>query len=174
MRYICLFCCSGRIPRLSLIQHSLYVGVAEKQPPPYHSQGSSTERWSRNTRGWSLPECFISSGFFNIPLYFLIIQWRQQHHLMWSTTHDVVSWKINLWKSFNLLYNVICLYVLSVCFRYGGFSLNKHRTFVPPNFGHGAPSEFRKLAVHSVAQVRIAHVITSQYGYSMAAGTSLE
>ena len=28
------FCCSGRIPRLSLNQHSLYVGVVEKPPPP--------------------------------------------------------------------------------------------------------------------------------------------
>ncbi|KAK2148793.1 hypothetical protein LSH36_482g01058 [Paralvinella palmiformis] len=27
-------CCSGRIPMLSLIQHSLYVGVVEKTPPP--------------------------------------------------------------------------------------------------------------------------------------------
>jgi len=25
---------SGRIPRLSLIQHSLYVGVVENPPPP--------------------------------------------------------------------------------------------------------------------------------------------
>jgi len=30
----CLFGCSGRIPRLSLIQHSLYVWVVEKLPPP--------------------------------------------------------------------------------------------------------------------------------------------
>jgi len=29
-----LLCFSGRIPRLSLIQHSLYVGVVEKTPPP--------------------------------------------------------------------------------------------------------------------------------------------
>ena len=28
------FCCSGRIPGLSLIRHSLYVGVVEKTPPP--------------------------------------------------------------------------------------------------------------------------------------------
>ena len=28
------FCCSGRIPRLSLNQHSLYVPVFEKPPPP--------------------------------------------------------------------------------------------------------------------------------------------
>ena len=43
-----LICFSGRIPRLLLIQHSLYVEVVEKAPP-HHSQGSSTERWSRNT-----------------------------------------------------------------------------------------------------------------------------
>ena len=30
----CLFCCSGRIPRLSHIQHSLYVGVVDKPNPP--------------------------------------------------------------------------------------------------------------------------------------------
>jgi len=29
-----LFRCPGRIPRLSLIQHSLYFGVVEKAPPP--------------------------------------------------------------------------------------------------------------------------------------------
>ena len=45
---VCLFCFSGRIPRLSLIRHNLDIGVVEK-PPPHHSQGSSTERWSRNT-----------------------------------------------------------------------------------------------------------------------------
>ena len=28
------FCCTGRIPRLSLNEHSLYVGVVEKPPPP--------------------------------------------------------------------------------------------------------------------------------------------
>ena len=32
--FVCLFCCSGRIPRLSLIRHSLSVGVVEKPPPP--------------------------------------------------------------------------------------------------------------------------------------------
>ena len=30
----CLFYCSGKIPRLSLIRHSLYVGLVEKSPPP--------------------------------------------------------------------------------------------------------------------------------------------
>ena len=39
---------SGRIPRLLLIQYSLYVWVIKK-PTPRQSQGSSMERWSRNT-----------------------------------------------------------------------------------------------------------------------------
>ena len=43
------FCCSERIPKLSLNQHSLYVRVVEEPPPPHHSQGSSREKWSRNT-----------------------------------------------------------------------------------------------------------------------------
>jgi len=30
----CLLCCSRRIPRLSLIRHSLYVGVVQKPLPP--------------------------------------------------------------------------------------------------------------------------------------------
>ena len=41
-------------------------------------------------------------GFKVSPL-FLIIQGRRQSHLTWSTTHDVVSREINLWKSFDLL-----------------------------------------------------------------------
>ena len=43
-----LLCISGRFPRLSLIQHSLYVGVVENLLPHY-SQVSSMERWSQNT-----------------------------------------------------------------------------------------------------------------------------
>ena len=31
------------------------------------------------------------------------IEWRRQRHLTWSTTHDVVSRKINPCKSFDLL-----------------------------------------------------------------------
>jgi len=53
--------------------------------------------------GWSLPECFMSSGGLEYPPLFLIIQWRRQRHLTWSTTHDVVSREINLWKGFYLL-----------------------------------------------------------------------
>ena len=36
-QFYTMFCCSGRIPRLSLIRHSLHVGVVEKSPPkPTH------------------------------------------------------------------------------------------------------------------------------------------
>jgi len=37
----------------------------------------------------------------HLPL-FLIIQWRRQHYLTWSATHDMLSWEINLWKGFDL------------------------------------------------------------------------
>ena len=40
---------SGLTVTLCIIQHSLYVGVVKEVSPPYHSQGSSTERLSRNT-----------------------------------------------------------------------------------------------------------------------------
>ena len=39
-----------RMPSLiQLIQHTLYVFEWLRNPLPHHSQGSSTERWSRNT-----------------------------------------------------------------------------------------------------------------------------
>ena len=40
---------------------------------------------------------------FERPPFFLIIHWKRQRHLTWSTTHDVVSREFNLWKSFDLL-----------------------------------------------------------------------
>ena len=70
-----LICFSRRMPSLSFIQNSLYVGVVEKILPQ-HFQGSSTERWS---------------------------QWIRQRHLTWSNTHDVVSREINLRKGFDFL-----------------------------------------------------------------------
>ena len=35
-----MFGCSGRIPRLSLIRHSLYVGVVEKYSSPTTHRGA--------------------------------------------------------------------------------------------------------------------------------------
>jgi len=69
--------------------------------PPHHSQGSSTERLSQNTlRMVTARVAYILSGSLT---YILVIQWRRQRHLTWSSTHDVVSREINPWKSFDLL-----------------------------------------------------------------------
>ena len=32
------------------------------------------------------------------PPPFKLIQWKWQHHLLWSATHNVGSWEINPWK----------------------------------------------------------------------------
>ena len=56
-----LFCFSGRIPRLSLIWHSLYVGVVENLLPTTH-RGAVRTDGAEIPWGWSLPECFASSG----------------------------------------------------------------------------------------------------------------
>ena len=62
------FCYSGRIPTLSLNQHSLYVGVVE-EPPHHHSQGSSTEIWSRNTLSVVTARVFyVLRGFLTSPI----------------------------------------------------------------------------------------------------------
>ena len=99
----CLFCCLGRIPRLPLIQHSLYDGVTKKSLLPHHSHGSSTERWSRNSLRVVIARVFDDlNGYLTSPL-FLIIQWRRRCHLTWSSTHAVMSREIYLWKSFDLL-----------------------------------------------------------------------
>jgi len=42
-------------------------------------------------------------GFFKCPPLFLIIQWRRQRYLAWSATHDIMSRKIYIWKSLDLL-----------------------------------------------------------------------
>jgi len=60
---------------------------------PHHSQGSNRERWSLR-------------GSLTSPL-FLIIQWIWQRHLTWSSTQDVVSREINLWKSFDFLFEPV-------------------------------------------------------------------
>jgi len=88
-----------RIPRLSLIQHILYVGVVERAPPPSLIWGAVRKDGAEIPWGWSLPACFTSWG----PRLFLIIQCRRQRHLTWAVTHDGLSREINLWKSFNLL-----------------------------------------------------------------------
>ena len=54
----------GIIPRLSLIRRSLSVGVVEKPPPPTTHGGAVRKDGAEIPWGWSLPECFTSSGDF--------------------------------------------------------------------------------------------------------------
>jgi len=71
---------------------------------PHQSQESSMEIWSRNTlRVVTARVFYVLTGSLRSPFIFFIIQWRRQRHLTWSTTYDVVSWEINVWKSFDLL-----------------------------------------------------------------------
>ena len=72
-----LFCCSGIIPRLLLIRHSLYVGVVEQHPPPPLTGGQYGKMEPKYHEG----------GHWQSVL-------RPQ---------DVVSWEINPWKSVDLL-----------------------------------------------------------------------
>ena len=57
-----LFCCSGRIHRLSLIRYSFYVEWLRNIIPD-HSQGNDTERWSRNTLRVITARVFLTSPF---------------------------------------------------------------------------------------------------------------
>ena len=86
------FCCfSGRIPRLSLIQHSLYFRLVEKSPPPLLTGERYENMEPKYPEGGHSQSVLRPQGVFNFPLYFLIIQWGRQRHLTWSSTHDVMS-----------------------------------------------------------------------------------
>ena len=50
-----------RIPRLSLIQYSLYVGVVENSPPLPTYRGAVQKYGTEIAWGWSVQECFMSS-----------------------------------------------------------------------------------------------------------------
>ena len=78
-----LLCFSGRIPRLSLIQHSLYVGVVEKHPPPPLTGKQYGRMEPQYPQGGHCQNVLRPQGVFY--------------------THDVVSREINLWKCFDLL-----------------------------------------------------------------------
>ena len=86
-----VFCCSGRSPRLSLNQHSLYVGVVEKPPPlpltgeQYGKMKVVTARVFFVIRG-SLTSPFIFNNSMETAAPFNVVS-----HLTWSATHDVVS-----------------------------------------------------------------------------------
>ena len=75
----------------------------EKPPSPTTRKGAVRKDGDELPWGWSLPECFTSSGGLQLPPLFLIIQRKRQRHLTWTATHDVVSWKNYLWKGFDLL-----------------------------------------------------------------------
>jgi hypothetical protein len=63
-------CCSGRIPRLSLIQHSLYVGVVEKPPPPPLTGEQYGKMEPKYPEGGHCQSVLRPQGVFNVPLYF--------------------------------------------------------------------------------------------------------
>ena len=93
------FCCSGRIPRLSLNQHSLYIELEWlRNLLPHHSQGSSTERWSRNSlRVVTTRMVYVLRGFLTSP--FILNNSVETA----APFNDVVSREINPWKSFDRL-----------------------------------------------------------------------
>jgi len=64
------FCCLGRIPRLWLNQHSLYVGVVEKPPPPPLTGEQYGKMEPKYHEGGHCQGVLRPPGVFNIPLYF--------------------------------------------------------------------------------------------------------
>ena len=87
---------------MSLIRHSFYVGVIENPPPHTPLAGEQYGKMEpKYPEGGHCQSVLHHQGVFNVPLYFVIIQWRRQRHLTWSTTYDVVSREINLWKGFD-------------------------------------------------------------------------
>jgi hypothetical protein len=60
----------GRIPRLSLIQHSLYVGVVEKSPPPPLKGEQYGKTEPKYLDGGHCLSVLRPNGVFNFPLYF--------------------------------------------------------------------------------------------------------
>ena len=67
---VCLFCCSGRIPRLSFNQHSLYVGVVKKTPPPPLAGEQYGKMEPKYPEGGHCKSVLRPQGVFNVPLYF--------------------------------------------------------------------------------------------------------
>jgi hypothetical protein len=59
----------GRIPRLSLIQHSLYVGVVEKNPPPPLIGEQYGKMDPKYPGGGHCQSVLRTQGILNVPLY---------------------------------------------------------------------------------------------------------
>ena len=71
---------------------------------PHHSQGSSTERWSRNTpRVVTAILFYILRGSLMSPFILKESVETAAPFITGSSTNDVVSREINLWKGFDLL-----------------------------------------------------------------------
>ena len=64
------FCCSGRIPRLSLNQHSLYVGVVDTSPPSPLTREQYGKMEPKYPEGGHCQSVLRPQGVFNVPLYF--------------------------------------------------------------------------------------------------------
>ena len=66
---LCLFFW-GRIPRQSLIQHSFYVGVVEKSPPPSLIGEQYGKMEPKYPEGGPCQSVLCPQEVFNVPLYF--------------------------------------------------------------------------------------------------------
>ena len=64
------FCVSGRIPRLSLNQHSLYIGVVEKPPPPPLIGEQYGKMEPKYPEVGHCQSVLRPQGVFSVPLYF--------------------------------------------------------------------------------------------------------
>ena len=64
------FSFSGRIPRLSLIRHSLNVGVVENPPPPPLTGERYGKMEPKYPEGGHCQSVLRPQGVFNVPLYF--------------------------------------------------------------------------------------------------------
>ena len=89
-----LFCFSGRIPRLSLIQHTLYIGVVEKSLPPPPPTGEQYRKMEPK---------YPEDGHCQSALRHLMSPFGIFNKETTAPFNDVVSREMNLWKSFDLL-----------------------------------------------------------------------
>jgi len=71
--YLCLLCFSRRIPRLSLIQHSLYIRVVETSPPLPLTGEQYGKMEPKYPKGGHCLNGLHPQGVFNIPPLILII-----------------------------------------------------------------------------------------------------
>ena len=67
---ILMYCCSGIIPRLSLIGHILHVGVVEESPPPPLTGEQYGTMEPKYPEGGHCQSVLRPQGVFNVPLYF--------------------------------------------------------------------------------------------------------